>query len=69
MDRNKLGLSVKNSIMMEDLKCKFLGLINKQVGKIEIFSFKKKLCQYFHSFSMALQKKMENCFELSDVRH
>ncbi|XP_043272712.1 syndetin isoform X2 [Venturia canescens] len=30
MDRNKLGLSVKNSIMMEDLKCKFLGLINKQ---------------------------------------
>ncbi|XP_015119405.1 syndetin [Diachasma alloeum] len=30
MDRNKLGLSVKNSIMMEDLKFKFLGLINKQ---------------------------------------
>lgn len=33
MDRNKLGLSVKNSIMMEDLKCKFLGLINKQVRR------------------------------------
>lgn len=32
MDRNKLGLSVKNSIMMEDLKFKFLGLINKQVN-------------------------------------
>ncbi|XP_015588242.1 syndetin [Cephus cinctus] len=30
MDRNKLGLSVKNSIIMEDLKFKFLGLINKQ---------------------------------------